>query len=264
MPDQSENPTPSTPTVTDHAAVPTTAEAPPTGSDLQAVVATPSEKPKRSWPTAVADVFRNLIPERVSKLEGEYGPALFVGFGLGLVIGAVFAFGALVGSESLRTALLPPPTKDGGGLPAPATSPEKITSVTFVEAESPPPLFHDYEMLLGYIGAREQPSKNVDSPPMGAVVLEISKPTQAFIFPLEPRSRGSQIYAYLFRQFKVGSSDFFEPLISLPGSNVSKIRFKVPECNAGDKLFMFVLVIPPAQPDSVGKFTDYFSTGPPE
>ncbi len=215
---------------------------------------------RRRMSAALGDAIKNLMPDRVIKLEDKYGPAIFVGFCLGLVAGVIFAVGALMKSDWLRAALLPP-SATSSPTPQPGTvEKEKLLEIEFSPDSEAPVFLADYVRLLSGYGVAGKPTGMTDDPPLGIVVREFPKPTLGFGFSVQPRLNNWRINARLFRQTKVEGRVTYEPILpheSLPGV----IKFKVGDCNAGERLLMVVLVIPQsAQTLSGGAIKDYFST----
>jgi hypothetical protein len=256
MSDQPENPSVPKQIAPENAAALSTSDSSSSGT-AGTVVVSAVTKTRKTLRAAVGDTIKALMPEKVVKLADDYGPALLVGFCLGLVFGTVFAVGSLIGSESLRAVLLPPPSKDASSVNAdPTIKREKPANIIFSETDTTSLFLQDYEKLLGNVSdSLKQPGS-----PLHAVVHDLSKPTQEFNFRMGPRQDGSLIFARLFRRTMVGEREIFEPLSPLSGSSQTAIRFKVPECDAGDKLFMVVLVIPSPEPNEVNYFTEYFYT----
>lgn len=213
----------------------------------------------KKWWTAAGDAFKAFVPERVKDLGDKYGPALFVGFCVGLIIGIGLGVGALIKSDTLRMLLVSAAPNATPTSSSDNVEREEVTDITFSLTDTRPNFLKDYESLLNSFGEANKPGGMIDNPPMGTVVREFAKATQEFKFRLTPHSKSWQIYARLFRQTKLDDRDIYEPLIPLESSTMM-IRFKVGECRTGDKLYMVVLAVPPLQHDKASQLTGYFDT----
>ena len=96
------------------------------------------------------------------------------------------------------------------------------------------------------------------APPVGTVVSELAKPTPEFSLICSATLSGSKIYAYLVRQTTVNGREVFEQFEPQPNESNSVIKFKVKECNAGDKLFMTMLVLRSQALQTGDNFIGYF------
>jgi hypothetical protein len=206
--------------------------------------------PIRTILTVVGDVFKGLIPG-VKDLVEKYGLGVFAGFLLGLVIGIII----LREWEWSRNILLPPSSKT-----VELGKREKLSGINFSRAESPPPFLSDYEKLFGYFAESQRPTATLENPPVGVVNYVFSKPVQAFAFRLRPRIHNSEINVRVFRELTYGDSNssrtIYEPVRPQSGSPREGFTFRVQECNANERLFMVLLVVP-RQP-GITNFTDYF------